>query len=55
MIDPGLLEILRCPADGGVLGETDAGLHCRDCQRTYPIREGIPVLLLEEADGGPDA
>lgn len=54
MIDPSLLEMLRCPADLGVLDETEDGLLCRDCGRAYPVRDGIPVLLLEEAQGGND-
>ncbi|MPZ51979.1 MAG: Trm112 family protein [Acidimicrobiia bacterium] len=49
MIDPELARIIRCPADLGDLEEVDGGLRCNDCGRTYPVRDGIPVLLIEEA------
>ncbi len=56
-VSPDLLEILRCPAD--VRNGPDAGLLdlvrdtwlvCRDCGRKYPIRNDIPVMLIEEGD-----
>jgi hypothetical protein len=58
LIDRTLLEILRCPAcaglpqpDPGVLEPVaDAWLVCQDCQRKYPIRDRIPVMLIEEGD-----
>ena len=40
-VDPKLLEILVCPATHGPL-EYDAGL-------AYPIRDGIPIMLVSEA------
>ena len=50
-IDARLLEILRCPACHGEIDplKADQGLECRDCGRIYPIRDGIPVMLIEEA------
>lgn len=51
LIDPALLEIMQCPADGGSLSEhhdPDA-LVCADCGRQYPVRDGIPVMLIDEA------
>lgn len=52
-IDPELLEILVCPAcRSGLLPPTEAGLECRACHRVYPVRDGIPVMLVEEAAGG---
>lgn len=61
-LDPVLLEVLACPAAHHaplVLGRpgdpaADA-LTCTECGRVYPIRDGIPVLLLDEAIGGNDA
>jgi len=60
-LDPDLLEILACPApDHGTLrpGTPDdpeaAALTCTACDRRYPVTDGIPVLLLSEATGGPD-
>ena len=59
-LDPILLEVLACPApDHAPLrvgapddAEADA-LTCTECGRVYPVRDGIPVLLLDEATGGP--
>jgi uncharacterized protein YbaR (Trm112 family) len=56
-----LLEILACPADDhGELrpGTPDdpsaAALTCQSCGRRFPVTDGIPVLLLSEATGGPE-
>ena len=50
-IDPRLLEILVCPAcrDSVAPLPGDARIACRGCGRTYPVRDGIPVMLIEEA------
>jgi uncharacterized protein YbaR (Trm112 family) len=60
-LDPVLLEILACPApDHGELrpGTPDdanaSALTCQSCGRRFPVTDGIPVLLLSEATGGPD-
>lgn len=48
-----LLDILACPAcKGGIEhDETTQKLVCiGDCQRRYPIRDGIPVMLIDEAE-----
>jgi uncharacterized protein YbaR (Trm112 family) len=51
-IDPELLEILVCPACHAALRPPTAdGLECSACGRIYPIRDGIPVMLVEEARG----
>jgi uncharacterized protein YbaR (Trm112 family) len=49
-IDPEFLELLACPACKSelVLREQDR-LLCVACRRSYPIRDDIPVLLLDEA------
>ncbi|MFZ4628077.1 MAG: Trm112 family protein [Blastocatellia bacterium] len=51
MIKPDFLAILRCPACHGKLEEKPdgSGLACISCRRVYPIRDEIPVLLVEEA------
>ena len=52
MIDSELLDILACPlckADVKLEGEK---IVCTKCGRRYPIRDGIPVMLIEEAEGG---
>lgn len=48
---PGLLAILACPADDNrpPLRLQDDTLVCDQCGRVYPIRDGIPILLMEEA------
>ncbi len=51
MIDPKLLELLACPAceerpPVRLDGET---LVCDRCGRIYPIRDGIPDMLVESA------
>ena len=51
MIDPELLEILACPKCKGDLELiSDKGLCCSNCKLLYPVREGIPVMLIEEAE-----
>jgi uncharacterized protein YbaR (Trm112 family) len=50
-IDPRLLELLVCPACHGQIQPVPGGegLECRGCGRVYPVRDGIPVLLVDEA------
>lgn len=48
-LDPRLLEILCCPACHGDLVERPDGLHCLSCGLTYPIEDGIPVMLVDQA------
>ncbi len=46
-----LLEILACPACKGPVELTPAGdgLICHPCRLLYEIRDGIPIMLKEEA------
>ncbi|CAL9329768.1 hypothetical protein SUDANB95_00045 [Actinosynnema sp. ALI-1.44] len=55
-LDPQLLEILACPCPEhaplkpGTAADPQADfLTCTSCGRSFPVREGIPVLLLDEA------
>jgi uncharacterized protein len=48
-VDPELLEILACPLDKQPVSRQGNYLVCSACQRHYPIREGIPVMLIDEA------
>ena len=50
MIDPTLLEILACPACRGEVEEKENKIVCLKCGRKYPIKDGIPVLLVDEAE-----
>ena len=47
-----LLNILACPACKGELQMDDQAqkLLCRPCGMAFPVREGIPVLLTDEAE-----
>ena len=51
MLDKSLLEIMVCPhCKGGLTyNAQDQELVCKVEQFAYPIRDGIPVLLVEEA------
>lgn len=46
-----LLEILACPACKAKveLISDETGLKCVACKRVYPIRDDIPVMLVDEA------
>ena len=48
-LDKELLEILACPLDKEPVAENGDFLVCSKCGRKYPIREGVPVMLIEEA------
>ena len=53
MVSQDLLDILRCPAcvkeTGGMLEYfKESWLICEDCGRKYPIRQDIPVMLIDE-------
>ena len=50
-ISKDLLEILVCPLCKAALDlKTDqSGLKCVECHRVYPIRDDIPVMLVDEA------
>ncbi|SFP34644.1 hypothetical protein SAMN05421810_102323 [Amycolatopsis arida] len=59
-LDEQLLEILACPSEDhaplrvGTPSDPQAdALTCTSCGRVFPVRDGIPVLLLDEAEGGP--
>lgn len=49
MIDKKLLDILACPVCKGDIFEDKEELVCVKCKRRYPVREGIPIMLEEEA------
>jgi uncharacterized protein len=46
-----LLEILVCPKCRGELEyrEQESALLCNKCKLKYPIRDGIPIMLIDEA------
>jgi uncharacterized protein len=50
MINKQLLEILVCPACQGDVELRDERIVCRQCRRRYPIQEGIPIMIIDEAE-----
>jgi hypothetical protein len=52
MLSSVLLDILACPICKGVLTplEGETSLHCPPCGLRFPIRDGIPVMLADEAE-----
>lgn len=50
-ISKDLLEILVCPLCKAPveLKQDESGLKCVECKRVYPIRDDIPVMLVDEA------
>ncbi len=59
-IDPVLLEILACPCEHHAPVEPDTAdladataLVCTRCATSFPVRDDIPVMLLDEATPGP--
>jgi uncharacterized protein len=48
-IDAELLALLVCPVDHAPLTEERTALVCTRCGRRYPIRDGIPVMLVTES------
>ncbi|HCT79539.1 MAG TPA: tetraacyldisaccharide 4'-kinase [Micromonosporaceae bacterium] len=51
-LDPLLLEVLACPAqDHAPLRYDEAAqtLTCTSCARVFVVKDGLPILLLDEA------
>ena len=51
MIPQDLLEILVCPVCKKSLVQKEDGLSlkCSECRRVYPVRDDIPIMLVDEA------
>jgi len=51
MLDKELMDILACPECKGKVEYNDArdGLVCQTCKLEYPVRDDIPVMLIDEA------
>ncbi len=45
-----LLDILVCPVDKAKVHLQGDRLVCEQCGRAYPVRDGIPIMLEEEAE-----
>ncbi|HZF67121.1 MAG TPA: Trm112 family protein [Gemmatirosa sp.] len=50
-IPPALRELLVCPRCKGALVDRPDGsaLECPVCRLAYPVRDGIPIMLIDEA------
>ena len=53
-IDPALRELIVCPACHAELRDGDDELICTGCGLVYPVRDDIPVLLVDEARASTD-
>jgi len=50
MISPDLLEMLACPIClKPLVSRGEESLKCNECKRVYPIRNGIPIMIVPEA------
>jgi len=48
-MDAKLLDILVCPLCKGELRLSEQELICKPCKLAFPIKDGIPVMLEDEA------
>ena len=51
MLSKDLLEILVCPACKQTLEyrQNPESLKCTNCHRVYPVKDSIPIMLVDEA------
>ena len=50
MIDKELLDILACPLCKAEVNLEEDKIVCTACGRRYPIRDDIPIMLIDEAE-----
>ena len=50
MVDEELLKILACPVCKADVVLKDNKIVCTQCGRKYPVRDGIPIMLVDEAE-----
>jgi uncharacterized protein YbaR (Trm112 family) len=52
MISPELMDILRCPLDPSNTKVAQQGdrLICERCRLSFPIKDGLPIMVVEEAE-----
>lgn len=55
VVDAALIDLLVCPACRGAIEYKDRRhvIICTECGRQYPVRDDIPVMLVEEATRPP--
>lgn len=44
-----LIKILVCPKCRGKLRQLEAGFACDECSLVYPVRDQIPIMLIDQA------
>ncbi|GEM_PF-1203217 len=56
MVDKQLLEIMACPACLSPVVESDDKIICqgKQCGLKFPIRDGMPAMVVTEAEGSPE-
>ncbi len=56
MVPQDLLDMLVCPVCKTplVMKENGTSLKCGDCRRVYPVKDDIPILLVDEAVTDPE-
>ncbi|MDD5568761.1 MAG: Trm112 family protein [Candidatus Omnitrophica bacterium] len=50
MIDKELIDILACPGCKGDVKLAGNKIVCKKCGKKYPVKGGIPVMLVDEAE-----
>ena len=50
LLDKDLLDILACPACRAEVRLEGDRIVCTSCGRRYPVRDGIPIMLVDEAE-----
>ncbi len=50
MIDKKLMDILACPICKGDVRLIGEKIICAKCKKAYPIKDDIPIMLIEEAE-----
>jgi len=50
MIDKELLDILACPDCKADVELKENKIVCKKCGKRYPIKDGIPIMLIDEAE-----
>ena len=50
MIDKELLDILACPICKGSVELKGEKIICAKCKKAYPVKDGIPVMLIDDAE-----
>ena len=49
-LDKEFVEILACPECKASVEQEDDRLVCTECGKRYPVRDGIPIMLIDEAE-----